>query len=104
VDWPDEYPGGIFLYTTQLLNASETVDLPKGFQIVQSKRGKAVDEIYAAFDGTAAMKNGRFQVTQKVEIRRRQIPPDGYHGFRKAIKEVKDYAATIFRAEKGGAR
>jgi hypothetical protein len=50
------------------------------------------------------VKNGRFQVTQKVEIRRRQIPPDGYTGFRKAIEEVKNYAATIFRAEKGGAR
>jgi hypothetical protein len=104
VDWPDEYPGGLFLYTTQLLNASEIVDLPKGFQVVKPKQGKAVDETYAAFDGTAAVKNGRFQVTQKVEIRRRQIPPDGYPGFRKAIEEVKNYAATIFRAEKGGAR
>jgi hypothetical protein len=103
-EWPEKYEGGIFLYTTQQLNASETIDLPRGFQVVSPTQGKAVDETYAAFDGKAAMKNSRFEVTQKVEIRRRQIPAEGYPGFRKAIEEAKDYAVTVFRAEKGGAR
>jgi len=79
--------GRVFLYATQQLNATETIDLPKGFAVVSPKQGTAVDETYASFEGTAAMKNSRFEIAQKVEVRRRQIPVGGYAGFRKASGE-----------------
>jgi hypothetical protein len=103
-EWPEQSQDGVFLYTTQLLDGSETIELPKGFQVSSPKKGEAVDETYAAFNGTAEMKGGNLLVKQKVEIRRRQIPSEGYPGFRKALKEAKNYAATSFRAAKGGAR
>jgi hypothetical protein len=48
------------------------------------------------------MKGSTLKITQRAEIRRRQIPPDGYGGFKKAIDEAKDFGDTIFRIEKGG--
>jgi len=38
------------------------------------------------------------------EVRRRQIPPDGYGGFRTAVVEAQEWAETVYRAEKGGDR
>ena len=103
-EWPEQRHDDVFLYTTQLLDATETIALPAGFQVSSPKKAEAVDETYTAFSGTAQMTGGDLLVKQKVEIRRRQIPPDGYAGFRKALKEAKSYAGTVFRAEKGGAR
>ena len=103
-EWPEQRHDDVFLYTTQLLDATETITLPSGYRVSSPKKGEPVDETYAAFSGTAEMSGGDLLVKQKVEIRRRQIPPDGYAGFRKALKEAKSYAGTMFRAEKGGAR
>ena len=43
-----------------------------------------------------ALENGR------AEVRRRQIPPDGYGGFKLAMDEAKEWADTSFRVTKGG--
>jgi hypothetical protein len=37
-------------------------------------------------------------------VRRRQIPPDGYEGFKTAIDEFKDFGGEVYRIEKGGDR
>jgi hypothetical protein len=103
-EWPEQRHDGVFLYTTQLLDATETIALPTGFKVASPKKAETVDETYAAFTGSSEMNGGNLVVKQKVEIRRRQIPPEGYPGFRKALKEVKKYATTVFRAEKGVAR
>jgi hypothetical protein len=103
-EWPELRQDDVFLYTTQLLDATEKITLPTGYRVPSPKNGKAVDETYAAFNGTAEMSDGYLLVKQKMEIRRRQIPPDGYAGFRKTLKEAKSYAGTTFRAEKGGSR
>jgi hypothetical protein len=103
-DWPEQRQDDVFLYTTQLLDATEKITLPTGYRVPSPKNGKAVDETYAAFNGTAEMSDGYLLVKQKMEIRRRQIPPDGYAGFHKTLKEAKSYAGTTFRAEKGGSR
>jgi hypothetical protein len=103
-EWPEQRHDDVFLYTTELLDATETVALPMGYKVASPKNGDSVDETYAAFSGSAEMSGSDFLVKQKVEIRRRQIPPDGYAGFRKALKEAKSYAGTTFRAEKGGSR
>jgi len=54
--------------------------------------------------GESEMSGKELIIKQKVEIRRRQIPPDGYDGFKKAVDEAKKYAETVFRAEKGDDR
>jgi hypothetical protein len=103
-EWPEKRSDDVFLYTTQLLDGKETLQLPSGYKVQTPAQGKKVEETYAGFSGTAAETAGTFTVSQQMEVKRRQIPPDGYPGFRKMIKEAKDYAGTWFRAEKGGAR
>jgi hypothetical protein len=103
-DWPEQRYDDVFLQTTQLLDASEKIALPAGCRVTSPKNGKAVDETYAAFTGNAEMSGGELLVKQRIEIRRRQIPPDGYGGFRDAMTQAKKYAQTVFRAEKGGSR
>ena len=63
-----------------------------------------MDETYAYFKGESEMKGRNLVVTQLAKIRRRQIPPDGYGGFRTAIEEAQEWAGTTYRAEKGGDR
>ncbi|NMC44177.1 MAG: hypothetical protein GYA46_09695, partial [candidate division Zixibacteria bacterium] len=88
----------------QLLDGAETIALPGGYTVVAPKKGKTVDETYAAFSGSGEATGAGLTVKQRVEIRRRQIPPEGYAGFRQAINEAKTYAGTLFRAEKGATR
>ncbi len=103
-EWPEKRYDDLFLYTTQLLDGKETLQLPSGYKVKSPAQGKKVDETYAGFLGTADVTAGALTVKQQMEVKRRQIPPEGYAGFRKMIKEAKDYAGTWFRAEKGGAR
>jgi transglutaminase-like putative cysteine protease len=103
-DWPEKRHDDLFFYTTQLLDASETITLLSGYRVTSPKNGQKVDETYASFAGSSEMTGSILKVSQKVEVRRRQIPPDGYAGFRRAIKEARTYAGTLYRAEKGAAR
>ena len=63
-----------------------------------------VDEIYAYFKGASEMDGRDLAITQHAEVRRRQIPPDGYAGFKTALDEAHDWAEHVYRAEKGGDR
>jgi hypothetical protein len=103
-DWPETRHGDLFFYATELLDGTETITLPNGYTVVSPKKAKTVDETYAAFSGSSEAAGAGLTVKQRVEIRRRQIPPEGYTGFHKAIGEAKTYAGTLFRAEKGAGR
>ncbi len=48
------------------------------------------------------MRGSTLTIDQRAEIRRRQIPPDGYGGFKRAIDEAKEWGNTTYRIEKGG--
>ncbi|HVP07170.1 MAG TPA: DUF3857 domain-containing protein [Candidatus Acidoferrum sp.] len=103
-DWPEKRHDDLFFYTTQLLDGTETVTLPNGYHLLTPKKANAVDETYASFTASSEATGATLTVKQRVAIKRRQIPPDGYAGFRKVITEAKSYAGTLYRAEKGGAR
>jgi len=103
-DWPEKRNDDLFFYTTILLDGNETIKLPKGFKISKPTNSKEIDETYAYYKGEAEMSKKGLLVTQKAKIKRRQVPPDGYAGFRKAMTEAKKYTKTIFRAEKGSAK
>ena len=102
--WPDESPDDIFFYTTMLIDGHETIKLPKGFKVADPKKSKEFDETYAYYKGESEMSKKGLNIDLKAEIKRRQIPPEGYAGFKKAMEEADEYAETIFRAEKGGAK
>ncbi len=103
-EWPEERHDDIFLYYTQLLSGEEKITLPRGYSFVDPPEVEEVDETYAYFNGGSEMKGRELKISQEIEIRRRQIPPDGYPGFRDAINGAMDYADTVFRVERGGAR
>ena len=103
-DWAEEREGDLFLWFTQLLDGTESIRLPAGFEVADPVSSEEVDETYAYFKGEAGMDGRQLLVKQIAEVRRRQIPPEGYEGFRTAIVEAQEWAETSYRAEKGGDR
>ena len=103
-DWADEREGDLFLWFTQLIDGSETLKLPRGYEVVDPPASDEVDETYAYFKGESEMDGRNLVITQHAEVRRRQIPPDGYAGFKTALDEAHDWADHVYRAEKGGER
>jgi len=102
--WPEKREDEVFFWAAQLLDGRETIKLPKGYQVAEPEESEEVDETYAYFMGRSEMTGRELVIRQKVETRRRQIPRDGYDGLRQAMIEAKEYASTLFRAEKGGAK
>ncbi|NQU06085.1 MAG: hypothetical protein HQ568_08330, partial [Calditrichaeota bacterium] len=101
-EWEEERNDDVFLYYTQLIEGEEKIKLPRGLTLAEQSEPESVDETYAYFDGSYEMKKNSLHINQRIEVRRRQIPPDGYNGFRDAINGAMDFADTVFRAEKGG--
>lgn len=104
IDWPEKRRDEVFFYNTSFFNGWEVIKLPDGYKVEKLPDKSEISETYASFGGDSQMKKGNLEVSQKIKIKRRQIPSDGYDGFRKAMKEADDYAGTEFRAVKGGAK
>jgi len=100
--WEDERETDVFLYYTQLIDGTEKIRLPKGYKAVGAPSPKKIDETYAAFSGTSGMDGRVLKISQHAEIKRRQIPPDGYGGFKKVMDEAKEFSGNVYRIEKGG--
>lgn len=100
--WDDERETDVFLYYTQLVDGTEKIKLPRGYQAITAPSSEEVDETYAYFKGTSEMNGRDLVIRQRAEVRRRQIPPDGYGGFKRAMDEAKVWAETSFRVTKGG--
>ena len=104
VDWPEERETDVFLYYTQRLDVTETIRLPNGYRLAEEVKPEAVDETFAAFSGEVGQKGAVLTLHARTDVRRRQIPPAGYAGFRKALGALDDYADTVIHLAKGGAR
>ncbi len=103
-DWSEKREDAVFFWSAELFDGRETIKLPKGYRVTAPKVSKEIDETYAYFRGESKMTGKELVITQRVETRRRQVPPDGYGGLRRAMKEAQEYGGTLFRAEKGGAK
>jgi hypothetical protein len=103
-DWQEDRRDDLFFYTTILVDARETMKLPKGYKVKESKDSQEINETYVYFKGESEMDGGNLKIKQKTEIKRRQIPSSGYAGFRKTMEEIKKYSQTVFKAEKGGSK
>lgn len=101
-EWPAERETDLMLMFTQLVDAQETVTLPKGWRLAAEPKAEPVDETYAMFAGSAAQEGRLFTVTAKAAVKRRQIPPDGYPGYLKAVNASREWSKTTFRFTKEG--
>jgi hypothetical protein len=103
--WEDERKADVMLYYTQLIDAEETIRLPGGFEAARAPETTEVDHTYAYFGGSSEARDGRLTIRSRAEVRRRQIPPDGYEGFVAAMREARAWSEEAFRVQrKGGAR
>ncbi|MDP8228235.1 MAG: DUF3857 domain-containing transglutaminase family protein [Candidatus Electryoneaceae bacterium] len=100
-EWPEERANDLMLWFAQLLDCKETIKLPRGFQLSDTPDDRLVDETYAYFNGNSKMSRRVLTINQRLEIRRRQIPVDGYSGFQSAMSEACDYSETLFRVQRG---
>ena len=100
--WEDERESDILLYNTQLVDAEETIRLPRGFKATLVPKPTEVEETYAFFKGSSEAQDGRLVIRSRAEVRRRQIPRDGYEGFVAAMRAARDWAQEMFRVERKG--
>lgn len=103
-DWADEREEDLLIWFTQLVDATETIRLPSGYELTKTPESEEIDETYGYFKGASDASGRNLVVTQRMEVRRRQIPPDGYAGFKRAVDEAKSWGETVYRIEKGGDR
>lgn len=97
--WAETRETDVFLYYTQLLDVVETIRVPGGFTAVDLPESEEVDETFGYFKGNAEMKDGSLVIRSRAEVRRRQIPPDGYGGFAKAIGEARKWGEALIHLE-----
>jgi hypothetical protein len=102
--WSAKRETDVFLYNTQRLEVNERIRMPDGYRLAEPPKVDAVDETYAGFEGKVALSGSSVELRSRTEVRRRQIPPSGYAGFKKALDALDGYADLVVRVEKGGAR
>ena len=102
MNWAEERETDLLLWYTLLLDGAETIRTPGGYELAETPEADQVDETYAAFSGSVEQKGSKLVLTHRAEVRRRQIPPDGYPGFRKAMEAVRNWGDQTYRLEKEG--
>jgi len=100
--WAEERETDLLLWYTQLLDGAETIRIPGGYALNDPPEDEEVDETYASFNGSVVEKGSKLVLTHRAEVRRRQIPPDGYAGFRKVMDATREWGDQTYRIEKGG--
>ncbi len=101
-DWAEERENDLLLWYTQMLEGNETIKIPGGFELTDPPESEDVEETYASFSGSTEQNGSRLVMTHRAEVRRRQIPPDGYAGFLKAMTAARTWGDQVYRLEKGG--
>jgi hypothetical protein len=101
-DWGEERKTDVLLYYTQLIDAVGTIDLPEGYSATVIPESQVIDETYAYFKGVGKATGNQLVVETRAEVRRRQIPPEGYEGFYSAMQEAKKWTDALFRVEPEG--
>lgn len=101
-DWGKDRATDVMLWNTQLVDAVETVTLPRGWKLQEPPKAEPVKETYATFAGSAAQQGRVLTVTAKATVERRQVPPAGYGGFRKAMQASRDWSKQAFTFVKEG--
>ncbi len=100
--WPEKRETDILLYYTQQVELNETIRLPRGMKLEDVDTPDEVDETYAGFSGSLTQDGRDLAISSQTEVRRRQIPPEGYDGFRKAMIAAQEWGNMTIRVAKEG--
>jgi len=101
--WESERTLDVFLYYTQRLAVNETINLPRNYSLAGGEQSVSVDEIYASLSASAKMEGRKLVVRTQADVKRRQIPPDGFGGFKRMLDELDAWGGKTLRVAKGGA-
>jgi hypothetical protein len=104
VDWEAERKTDVFLYYTQRFEVDERLRLPAGYRLEDPPNPVKVDGTWASFESAVESDPRAVRLHAMADVKRRQIPPDGYPDLVKALKALDDYADRPLRAVRGGAR
>ncbi len=96
-----------------MINVKEATDKAKEYllsffadaenvQLEEVENPDEVDETYAGFSGSIEQDGRDLEILSLAEVRRRQIPPEGYEGFRKAIVAAQEWGDLKIRIVKEG--
>jgi len=100
--WSEERETDLLLWYTQKLDGTEIIKVPGGYKLIDPPDSEEVDETFASFNGSVGQKGNQLVLSHQAEVRRRQVPPDGYPGFRKAMEAARNWGDQTYRLEKGG--
>ncbi len=103
-DWPEQRETDVFPYFNGQ-DVNESIKLPGKLKLEGDYEQKPIDEIYAAFNADLQLDGGTLKFSGRAEVRRRQIPPDGYTGFREAMSAARTWGEKTHpycRPEEGG--
>ncbi len=103
-NWSAERRTDLLLWFTQLVVVEETITLPRGWRLVDPAPIEDVDETYAAFSASARQEGRNLSLGARAEVRRRQIPPDGYAGFKRAMDAAASWRDRTYRLTREGQR
>lgn len=97
---PKERDADMFLYFTQAITIEEEISLPGKYKLSGETIDSKIEDTYAYFDGTVSLSRRKLSIIQRLELRRRQIPPDNYSGFRDVIVKAQENADAVYRLER----
>lgn len=99
--WAEDRQTDVLLYFTQQLDIDEEIKLPRGLKLPAGVEPVTVNETYAGFEATVEQ-DGGLKSRVLAQVKRRQIPPDGYPGFVSAMTAARDWADQVIRLEREG--
>jgi len=99
-EMPEERNADVFLYLTQAITIEEEIVVPGGFMLSGDAKESKSEDDFAYFDSKVVLSKRKLSIDQHLELRRRQIPPEKYSGFREVIVAAQESADKVYRLER----
>jgi len=96
----DEREQPLFLWSPRFRNVTETIRLPKGFQVTRLPEDRDIDGDAASLRTHTEVDGNTLTYTYRLKIKKRTIPPEEYANLRDVIREAIDLPGDMLLLEK----
>jgi hypothetical protein len=80
---------GVQLGAPRMMDVTETLKLPEGYRIETMPRNRSLDGPAASLAARFEALEGRMDLTYRLIVKRREIPPADYANFREIVRQAK---------------
>jgi transglutaminase-like putative cysteine protease len=87
---PEEITQALLLWAPRMREVTETVTLPKGWDVVRLPEDRDLDNPLASLHTHTEVKGRKLLYTYRLVIKQREIPVEHYPGFREVVQEALD--------------